>query len=525
MRRLIVLLFSNIIFLTTGFAQIQLTSGKDKLLNQSNINFQNSSDTQKKEGLLPKSGGWTPLGLDKVLSLIKSGSNIIAGTYLGGVYLLKNNETSWNQLNNGLSEKQVNTLTISENNIFAGTYGSVFLSTNLCSNWSKISSGLDGGGPNILSVIGNRLFFASGYAVYYSTDNCSSWTKCLPDVNAWALASKGTGYYIGTYGKGIYKSTDDCQTWIKVNTGLNDTHVLSLICSGDNLLAGTEEGNIFLSSNDGDSWTEVYKGTLRHIVQCFAVNGSIIVAGIYGNAGSASGSEGVLVSIDNGYHWSQINDGLSEGSLYINTLLAKGDSILVGTAVGVYMRLQSEINVLTTSTKSLSIEASASNTNTFNIISNTSWTVVSDQTWLTVSSASGSGNSTITLTAIANPTTSPRTASVTVSGSGVTAQTVTVIQSGNTTGVEELGNNQNIKIYPNPSRGRFTLGLNDFNCENTTIRITNSIGIVVREMRLAKISNNYNQEIDLSSMASGIYFITVQTDKTKEVKSVVISNR
>lgn len=56
------------------------------------------------------------------------------------------------------------------------------------------------------------------------------------------------------------------------------------------------------------------------------------------------------------------------------------------------------------------------------------WTAVSDQTWLKVTPASGSGNNTITLTAEANLTTLVRTATVTVSTEGALPKTITVSQ-------------------------------------------------------------------------------------------------
>jgi hypothetical protein len=77
---------------------------------------------------------------------------------------------------------------------------------------------------------------------------------------------------------------------------------------------------------------------------------------------------------------------------------------------------------------SLSVGAAANSTGTFGVTSNTSWTVSSNQTWLTASPTSGSNNATVTVTAQQNTGTSTRSATVTVSATGVTAQTVTVTQ-------------------------------------------------------------------------------------------------
>jgi hypothetical protein len=82
---------------------------------------------------------------------------------------------------------------------------------------------------------------------------------------------------------------------------------------------------------------------------------------------------------------------------------------------------------LTVSSTTLSVNQPANSTKTFDITTGSTWTVASNQTWLTPSSTSGTGNATITLTAQANPTYESRTASVTVTGSGTT-KTIAVTQ-------------------------------------------------------------------------------------------------
>ena len=76
------------------------------------------------------------------------------------------------------------------------------------------------------------------------------------------------------------------------------------------------------------------------------------------------------------------------------------------------------------SATNLTINQPANSTNTFGITTAGSWTVSSDQSWLTPSSTNGSGNSTITLTAQANTTYTTRKANVTISGSGTTKKIV-----------------------------------------------------------------------------------------------------
>jgi hypothetical protein len=104
---------------------------------------------------------------------------------------------------------------------------------------------------------------------------------------------------------------------------------------------------------------------------------------------------------------------------------------------------------LTVSTTELTIEAQASSTANFNITSNIAWTVSSSESWLSASTTSGTGNTSITLTAEANPNTAERTATITVSGSGVESKTIAVTQNA----AVGIGDNTltAIELYPNPA--------------------------------------------------------------------------
>gem|GEM_PF-2217641 len=84
---------------------------------------------------------------------------------------------------------------------------------------------------------------------------------------------------------------------------------------------------------------------------------------------------------------------------------------------------------LTVSLTSLLIGYDPGCSGTFDVTSNTDWTVTDDADWLTVSPDSGSNDGTVIVTvSIGNPLTSERSATVTVSAEGVSDQTVAVTQ-------------------------------------------------------------------------------------------------
>lgn len=89
-------------------------------------------------------------------------------------------------------------------------------------------------------------------------------------------------------------------------------------------------------------------------------------------------------------------------------------------------------NNLTLSTSSLSFAATASSS-PVNVTANVSWTVTDNQSWLSVSPASGSNNGSFTVSATANTASTTRSGTVTVSGGGLT-RTLAVTQAGQSGG-------------------------------------------------------------------------------------------
>ncbi|MEQ1799980.1 MAG: BACON domain-containing carbohydrate-binding protein, partial [Lacibacter sp.] len=165
-------------------------------------------------------------------------------------------------------------------------------------------------------------------------------------------------------------------------------------------------------------------------------------------------------------------------------------------------QISSASNTLSLSANALTIAAAANSTNTFNITSNVSWTIASDQTWLTANNVNGTGNATITLTAEMNPANSIRTANVTISAAGVVPQTLIVTQELGTTGVSYL-QNPSIKIYPNPSNN--VLMIEGF-AGNATVVIFDVSGKMLLTERVI------SKQVDISSLVNGIYLIKI-TDK------------
>jgi plastocyanin len=152
----------------------------------------------------------------------------------------------------------------------------------------------------------------------------------------------------------------------------------------------------------------------------------------------------------------------------------------------------------------------------FNVTSNTVWTAMSDASWCTVT-PSGNGNGTLAATYSANSVTSARTATISISVTGLPVQTVTVVQAASTVGMNET-ELQMVNIHPNPSKGQFRVAFSK-STENIEVTILDISGKIITTTTAV---NAGEMNFDLSSATRGYYFVRIKTDTGTTVKRIVI---
>lgn len=126
-------------------------------------------------------------------SITFAGSKIILGTYDDGVFVKKENETSWTQANTDLSNLVVTSVTALGNKIFAGTRGSgVFVSDTSTIKWTKATIpsithteliGLKGENVQALAVNDNFVFASYRGGLLASSDNGVTWVAAGNQFN------------------------------------------------------------------------------------------------------------------------------------------------------------------------------------------------------------------------------------------------------------------------------------------------------------------------------------------------------
>ncbi len=107
--------------------------------------------------------------------------------------------------------------------------------------------------------------------------------------------------------------------WIQTN-GPYGSDILCFAVNGSHIFAGTFGDGVFLSTNNGTSWTTVNTGLTNTFVLSLAVNGSNLFAG--------TGS-GVFLSTNNGTSWTAVNTGLT--NTFVRSFAVAGSNLFAGT--------------------------------------------------------------------------------------------------------------------------------------------------------------------------------------------------
>lgn len=83
-------------------------------------------------------------------------------------------------------------------------------------------------------------------------------------------------------------------------------------------------------------------------------------------------------------------------------------------------------------------------------------------------------------------------------------------------------NTNDLKIYPNPNEGTFTLNFDQKEKAKTTIRIIDAQGKEVFQEDLGTFSGKYKKEIDLKQFGAGVYLINVQKGDQLTTEKVIV---
>lgn len=259
------------------------------------------------------------IGLNKINSITTSNNNLFAATS-DGVFLTTDNGINWQALNNGLIEKSIFSITSFGSNLIATASNSpVFFSGNNGTTWQMTT--LETGNYSLIKV--NETLFAGNQSrVYFSSDRGQTWDQVrqLPGVSDFVLAGNTI---LASNRYGIYKSTNSGQSWTINNTAdLTNAFIVGFSSNDQSIFCGTSSG-VYRSDNIGKSWSPINKGLpLDRTTAIHFLNSKLFVA---------LSNYGIYQSLNNGISWS-----LSIGTPSISCFANLKEDLFAGGADGVY---------------------------------------------------------------------------------------------------------------------------------------------------------------------------------------------
>jgi len=149
---------------------------------------------------------------------------------------------------------------------------------------------------------------------------------------------------------------------------------------------------------------------------------------------------------------------------------------------------------------------------TMEVISNTSWSVSTDETWLTLAPSTGTGNGSIILTAKANPSAMNRPADITITDGGAISQTIVVVQLAGhvSSSTIKMGT---VSLFPNPVTDGFRIKGLDGKAE---IFVSDLSG----KLLLSKEIDG-DDYIPATSLSKGVYIVRITNAEGRIEKKLV----
>jgi PKD repeat protein len=302
-------------------------------------------------------------------------------------------------------------VTTTANNTTSDRQANIIILANACS--PKLVTVIQSALQNTLAVSNNSLTIGAGQGSTATADVTSNTTWIAASDQSWLTINPNTS----TKGNATLTFT------ASENTTVN-TRIATVTLSG----TGVESQTITVTQSAGNAILDVSSNT----ASVGKTSGSTTTVNVISNTSwIASRNETWLTVIPN---TSTTGNATLTITASENTTINSRTAIVTLSATGVASKTITVTQAagdaaLMVSSDTVSVDKAAGSTTTVNVTSNTTWLATSNETWISVNpGTSATGNALITFTAEENPTVSSRTATVTVSATGVASQTITVIQ-------------------------------------------------------------------------------------------------
>ena len=230
----------------------------------------------------------------------------------GGVFVTSGVRGPWIRLGEGLDGRQVLSLALLDETIFAGTDDGIFTRGPEATAWTRLTTLLDDYEVHprvteLLAMPPHGLLAATSNGVLRSLDG--GWTWTAPEfgkggeVFGLAMSSDDRDLVVAATQQGFFRSKDGGATWRLVSPKLPGVkpHALTVLPSDDRVLFATTTGGLFRSDDQGTTWQGVTGGIPNSDLNGIAVHpdGRTIYACDF-NWG------GIFRSVDGGSTWERM---------------------------------------------------------------------------------------------------------------------------------------------------------------------------------------------------------------------------
>ena len=91
-----------------------------------------------------------------------------------------------------------------------------------------------------------------------------------------------------------------------------------------------------------------------------------------------------------------------------------------------------------------------------------------------------------------------------------------------TINVNEIDISDQILVYPNPNSGEFSILVSFADLQQTQITISDVTGKIIYNEQLNNKTGNFKQEVVLSNVSKGIYYVQLKSDKYIASKKLIV---
>lgn len=91
-----------------------------------------------------------------------------------------------------------------------------------------------------------------------------------------------------------------------------------------------------------------------------------------------------------------------------------------------------------------------------------------------------------------------------------------------TIGLDDLFLNGDVSVYPNPTKGEFTIDMTVLGTSDITVQVENMLGAIVYESTPSSVQGTHSENISLGNAPAGMYFVRVLAGEQQLVKKIIV---